>query len=382
VYLYGSSRLGQYSPKASSNLVDWVHNGSLPTTEKRELGLKTYELTDHLGNVRAVVGDDGLLKSGTDYYPFGMEMLGRNYGNGEYRFGFGGHEKVDEVSGSGNIVDMSDRWLDVRLGRTPKMDAKAKKYPDVSPYSYAANNPIFFNDPDGKEVRAYSAASQELVIKTLNYAFGGEHGFSFENNKLIHKGEPPKNLTPQQSLMFNYFNETLVKSMTVTTITANSNVSTRIGASGDLQVGGITLDGGATTYGYPAERKYSESEPGMLPMILGSVPASNEIVVTPSLIKNGINLKTEKGDKVFGSDHATLHEIGHAIMNTIMSEFKGEFNGINFNEMDQQQRSDWAIQFTNTLLQSQNKPLETGEGQHDRKPSDKPENKTVEPLTK
>jgi RHS repeat-associated protein len=329
-----------------------------------------------------VVGDDGLLKSGTDYYPFGMEMLGRNYGNGEYRYGFGGHEKVDEVSGSRNIVDMSDRWLDVRLGRTPKMDAKAKKYPDVSPYSYAANNPIFFNDPDGKEVRAYSAASQELVIKTLNYAFGGEHGFSFENNKLIHKGEPPKNLTPQQSLMFNYFNETLVKSMTVTTITANSNVSTRIGASGDLQVGGITLDGGATTYGYPAERKYSESEPGMLPMILGSVPASNEIVVTPSLIKNGINLKTEKGDKVFGSDHATLHEFGHAIMNTIMSEFKGEFNGINFNEMDQQQRSDWAIQFTNTLLQSQNKPLETGEGQHDRKPSDKPENKTVEPLTK
>src|SRR5690606_21118470 len=41
---------------------------------------------------------------------------------GGYRYGFGGHEKLDEVSGSGNVVDMGDRWLDVRLGRTHKLD--------------------------------------------------------------------------------------------------------------------------------------------------------------------------------------------------------------------------------------------------------------------
>jgi hypothetical protein len=107
----------------------------------------------------------------------------------EYKFGFGSHEKIDEVSGSGNTVDMGDRWLDVRLGRTPKLDAKAKKYPDNSPYVYAANNPILFLDPDGKVVKAYTIEAQELVIQTMNYAFGEGHGFSFENNTLVHNGE-------------------------------------------------------------------------------------------------------------------------------------------------------------------------------------------------
>ena len=69
-----------------------------------------------------------------------------------YRYGFGGHEKVDEVIGTGKTVDMGDRWLDVRLGRTPKMDAKANKYPSLSPYSYAANSPLIFIDPDGKDI--------------------------------------------------------------------------------------------------------------------------------------------------------------------------------------------------------------------------------------
>ncbi|MEZ4776016.1 MAG: hypothetical protein R3D00_22755 [Bacteroidia bacterium] len=79
-------------------------------------------------------------------------MPGRSLNLGEYRFGAGGHEKVDEVSGSGNTVDMGDRWLDTRLGRTSKPDAKNSKYPALSPYSYAANNPIFFIDPDGKVI--------------------------------------------------------------------------------------------------------------------------------------------------------------------------------------------------------------------------------------
>jgi RHS repeat-associated protein len=71
---------------------------------------------------------------------------------GVYRWGFGGHEKVDEVSGSGNTIDMGGRWLDPRLGRTSSMDPKSGKYPYVSPYTYAVNNPLAFIDPDGKDV--------------------------------------------------------------------------------------------------------------------------------------------------------------------------------------------------------------------------------------
>jgi hypothetical protein len=50
LYLYGSSRLGIYRPKPNRSVI----NNGLYT---RELALKEYELTDHLGNVRAVVSD-------------------------------------------------------------------------------------------------------------------------------------------------------------------------------------------------------------------------------------------------------------------------------------------------------------------------------------
>jgi hypothetical protein len=302
--------------------------------------------------------------------------------NKGYRYGFGSHERMDEVSGSGNTVDMGDRWLDTRLGRTPIIDAKAKKYPDISPYAYAANNPIFFTDPDGKEVKAFSVASQTLVLKTLNYAFGQDHGFSFENNTLIHNAEPPKNMTPQQTLMFNYFQETLVKSQTVTTVIANQNISVSHNSDGEMVSGGAVQDGNATTFFYGATRTYKDNGKFMAPTIISSTQDKNEILVMSGLIKNGINLSTEGGDKVFGAEHATLHEFAHGMINVIMNEMNGEFNGVNFNDMTESQRSDWAIGFTNTLLQSQNQSLETGQGQHGRGSGNTPDKKDVAPLTK
>src|SRR5690606_19574428 len=73
--------------------------------------------------------------------------------SGGYRYGFGSHEKIDEVYGSDNVVDMGDRWLDVRLGRTHKLDRHKGNYSAISPYAYALNSPLLFNDPDGKDAR-------------------------------------------------------------------------------------------------------------------------------------------------------------------------------------------------------------------------------------
>lgn len=298
-----------------------------------------------------------------------------------YRFGFNGHENDNEVKGTGNHLSFGDYGYDTRLGRRWNIDPKTKKFPDVSPYSFASNSPILFVDKDGKEVVASSIEAQTLVLKTLNYAFGGGNGFSFVNNKLIHNGEVPKNLTPQQTLLFKYFNETLVKSTTVTYVLTNTNSSTGVDANGNM-LAGIVPDGEATTFNYSASRKYSKANRGYMPYIINSVDEKNDIVITNGLIKNGIDLDTETGSSNFGVDHALLHEFAHAMMYTIMSEFKGEFNGIDFNQMTREQRSDWAIQYTNTLLQAFKKALETGKGQHDREPNEAPTDSTVEPINK
>lgn len=57
-----------------------------------------------------------------DYYSFGMEIPKRSGSSDSYRFGYGGHEKDDNVKGDGNAYNMGVRLYDPRLGRTPSPD--------------------------------------------------------------------------------------------------------------------------------------------------------------------------------------------------------------------------------------------------------------------
>lgn len=69
----------------------------------------------------------------------------------EYRYGFNGKEKDDELKGGGNSLDFGARIYDSRIGRWFAVDSKFKKYPDLSPYIYVGNNPIHFVDYDGND---------------------------------------------------------------------------------------------------------------------------------------------------------------------------------------------------------------------------------------
>ncbi|WP_034246417.1 RHS repeat domain-containing protein, partial [Aquimarina atlantica] len=65
-------------------------------------GIHLYQLTDHLGNVRAVVGRNAqgqpmAMTSATDYYPFGMPMPNRKITNEPYRYAYQGQELDPET---------------------------------------------------------------------------------------------------------------------------------------------------------------------------------------------------------------------------------------------------------------------------------------------
>jgi hypothetical protein len=91
-----------------------------------------------------------------------------------YMFGFTGGEKINEIAGIGNHVDIGERGVDTRLGRLNwKPDPLAKKFPSESPYIYAGNNPIYYVDKEGKykvsaENEAAYRKSYPLIMKYLS----------------------------------------------------------------------------------------------------------------------------------------------------------------------------------------------------------------------
>src|SRR5690606_34275909 len=105
-----------------------------------------YELTDHLGNVRAVIKKTGTaayaLTAKTDYYPFGMPMPNKHTTDNNYRYAFQGQEKDGETG----MEAFELRLWDGRLGRWLTVDPYHEFH---SPYVGMGNNPISLVDPDG-----------------------------------------------------------------------------------------------------------------------------------------------------------------------------------------------------------------------------------------
>jgi len=140
-----------------------------------EIGMKYFELSNHLGNVLTTISDRKIehgsgttvdyytadIISATDYYPFGFAMDERNFSSGEYRFGFNGQEKDDEFTNSTSLYDFGARIYDSRIGRWLALDFYFRDYPNISNYSSYLNNPIEFIDKNGN----YIVNSDGTVVK-------------------------------------------------------------------------------------------------------------------------------------------------------------------------------------------------------------------------
>ena len=157
-------------------------------------GEKRYELSNHLGNVLAVITDRRIQTCGagevmyyeaqvvtmSDYYPFGMQIQERTLTNtgAEYRFGFNGME-MDNESFSGCIA-FEARIYDSRLGLFLSCDPYKTQAPQYSPYHYALNSPIFNVDVGGGYGEGYIDKDGKLHI-TINYSYVSEGIYSFND---------------------------------------------------------------------------------------------------------------------------------------------------------------------------------------------------------
>ncbi|OWP74027.1 RHS repeat domain-containing protein [Flavobacterium oreochromis] len=90
------------------------------------------------------------------YYPFGSLIPNRHGYSKDYRYGFQGQEKDDQIKGEGNSVNYEARMQDTRVGRFLSIDPLANKFPWYSPYQFAGNTPIQAIDLDGAEEYHYT----------------------------------------------------------------------------------------------------------------------------------------------------------------------------------------------------------------------------------
>ncbi|RLD37270.1 MAG: hypothetical protein DRI74_07200 [Bacteroidetes bacterium] len=92
-----------------------------------------------------------------NYYPFGLKHKGynsvvsSNTNAVATKFKYNGKELQDDLIGGNSLglYDYGARFYDPQLARWYVIDNKAEKYNSITPYAYAANNPILFIDING-----------------------------------------------------------------------------------------------------------------------------------------------------------------------------------------------------------------------------------------
>ena len=183
-HLYGSSRLGMVTALTVPNQNIALSGGNTGIVSTFTRGEKLFELSNHLGNVLVTLTDKKLqhtsdnatvdyyvadVASASDYYPFGMQMPGRNItASTTYRYGFNGQENSTEIAAN---TTTAEYWeYDSRISRRWNVDPVYKN----SPYECFANNPIAYADPSGLDSIKFSKSTTIITPKQKGFSGGGQ----------------------------------------------------------------------------------------------------------------------------------------------------------------------------------------------------------------
>ena len=106
-----------------------------------------YYEKDHLGSIRMVVNEDGMVEQVIHYYPFGGIYGDLSY-NSEHQHNKYIGKEFDHMHGL-DWYDHGARMYDAARVVWDRVDKFTNKYNEISPYAYCMNNPILKIDLDG-----------------------------------------------------------------------------------------------------------------------------------------------------------------------------------------------------------------------------------------
>ena len=143
-----------------------------------------------------VTHQQALIVQEQHYDPFGLHLVGIEK-DGSYPYHYNGlSEKTSDPTGKGYFYETDWRGYDPQLGRFRGIDALTHSMPGITPYHYAYNNPVLFNDPTGEHpvvaavlafvgskaagYAAYRAGASPFVVSLASFA-GGAIGSQIGN---------------------------------------------------------------------------------------------------------------------------------------------------------------------------------------------------------
>jgi RHS repeat-associated protein len=107
-----------------------------------------------------ITHEKGPITQETHYYPFGLTMAGINskaMGKMETSYKFNAGTELDDDLGVA-IYETAFRGYDAQIGRFGQVDPMADSYSDWSPYCFAFDDPVFWNDPSGLDPNDYGGS--------------------------------------------------------------------------------------------------------------------------------------------------------------------------------------------------------------------------------
>ncbi len=127
-----------------------------------------------------------------------MQLVGRTYQAGDYRYGFNGQERSDDIKAEGNSYTAEFWEYDSRIGRRWNVDPVVKVW--ESPYVSFSNNPNIYIDPNGDNpidrVKKYAKDNNITSFKlyddrisgnmTMTWIVTNEDGSISSNSRKFH----------------------------------------------------------------------------------------------------------------------------------------------------------------------------------------------------